>query len=181
MRRCPRWKASARPVRASPVSANAKPVLCQAERASLAAQSRRIETEAAPIRYVAELIGVDTDNERAIRWLIALNGVVLRPAGDRADGCGLRPGGNLNLAPRWPIVRRRSYFRTDAAAPDRAGSAMNDQDRLRAVALQIVATLPADQDEALRILAQVCDVIRWRHRAAVAPKPTLTVIEGGAQ
>jgi hypothetical protein len=44
----------------------------KAERASLAAQSRRIETEAAPIRYVAELIGADTDNERAIRWLIAL-------------------------------------------------------------------------------------------------------------
>jgi hypothetical protein len=30
------------------------------------------ETEAAPIRYVAELIGADTDSERAIRWLIAL-------------------------------------------------------------------------------------------------------------
>jgi hypothetical protein len=44
----------------------------KAERASLAAQSRRIETEAAPIRYVAELVGADTDSERAIRWLIAL-------------------------------------------------------------------------------------------------------------
>jgi hypothetical protein len=44
----------------------------KAERGSLAAQSRRIETEAAPIRYVAELIGADTDSERAIRWLIAL-------------------------------------------------------------------------------------------------------------
>jgi hypothetical protein len=30
------------------------------------------ETEAAPIRYVAELLGVDADSERAIRWLIAL-------------------------------------------------------------------------------------------------------------
>src|SRR5260370_21292415 len=58
---------------------------------------------------------------------------------------------------------------------------MNDEVRLRAVALQIVATLPADQDEALRIIGHVCDVIRWRHRAAVAPQPTLTVIEGGAQ
>jgi NAD(P)-dependent dehydrogenase (short-subunit alcohol dehydrogenase family) len=29
-------------------------------------------TEAAPIRYVAELIGADTDSEEAIRWLIAL-------------------------------------------------------------------------------------------------------------
>jgi hypothetical protein len=44
----------------------------KAERASLAAQSRRIETEAGPIRYVAELIGADADSERAIRWLIAL-------------------------------------------------------------------------------------------------------------
>jgi hypothetical protein len=44
----------------------------KAERASLAAQGRRIETEAAPIRYVAELLGTDTDSERAIRWLIAL-------------------------------------------------------------------------------------------------------------
>jgi hypothetical protein len=44
----------------------------KAERASLAAQSRRIETEAAPIRYVAELVSVAADSERAIRWLIAL-------------------------------------------------------------------------------------------------------------
>jgi hypothetical protein len=36
------------------------------ERASLAVQSRQIETEAAPIRYVAEFVGADTDNERAI-------------------------------------------------------------------------------------------------------------------
>jgi hypothetical protein len=43
-----------------------------AERASVAANGRRIETEAAPIRYVAELLGADTDSERAIRWLIAL-------------------------------------------------------------------------------------------------------------
>jgi hypothetical protein len=39
---------------------------------SLAAQGRRIESEAAPIRYVADLLGVDTDSERSIRWLIAL-------------------------------------------------------------------------------------------------------------
>jgi hypothetical protein len=31
-----------------------------------------ILTEAAAIRYVAELVGVGTDSERAIRWLIAL-------------------------------------------------------------------------------------------------------------
>jgi hypothetical protein len=38
----------------------------------LAAPSRQNETEASPIRYVAELIGADTNSERAIRWLIAL-------------------------------------------------------------------------------------------------------------
>ncbi len=31
-----------------------------------------METEAAPIRYVAEFIGADANSERAIRWLIAL-------------------------------------------------------------------------------------------------------------
>jgi hypothetical protein len=44
----------------------------QAERAGVAAKGKQIETEAAPIRYVAELVGSDTDSERAIRWLIAL-------------------------------------------------------------------------------------------------------------
>ena len=44
----------------------------KAERATAATKGRQIETEAAPIRYVAELIGADTDSERAIRWLIAL-------------------------------------------------------------------------------------------------------------
>jgi hypothetical protein len=40
---------------------------------NLSATARAIdETEAAPIKYVAELIGADTDSERAIRWLIAL-------------------------------------------------------------------------------------------------------------
>jgi hypothetical protein len=44
----------------------------KAEHALVAAQGRKIEREAAPIRYVAELLGIDTDSERAIRWLIAL-------------------------------------------------------------------------------------------------------------
>jgi hypothetical protein len=44
----------------------------KAERASVAAKGRQIETEAAPIGYVAELVGADTSSERAIRWLIAL-------------------------------------------------------------------------------------------------------------
>jgi len=38
----------------------------------VAAQGRKIETEAAPIRYVAEMVSADRDPERAIRWLIAL-------------------------------------------------------------------------------------------------------------
>lgn len=42
------------------------------ERAALSARGRQIETEAVPIRYVAELMGADTDSERAIRYLIAL-------------------------------------------------------------------------------------------------------------
>jgi hypothetical protein len=44
----------------------------QAERASVVARGRQIETEAAPIRYVAELLGSDAGSERAIRWLITL-------------------------------------------------------------------------------------------------------------
>jgi hypothetical protein len=44
----------------------------KAERASVAAKGRQAETEAAPIRYVAELLGGGEDSERAIRWLIAL-------------------------------------------------------------------------------------------------------------
>lgn len=46
----------------------------KAERAGVAAKARQAETEAAPMKYVAELVGAgaDTDSERAIRWLIAL-------------------------------------------------------------------------------------------------------------
>jgi hypothetical protein len=44
----------------------------KAERAALGAKGKQLETESAPIRYVAELLGTDTDSERAIRWLIAL-------------------------------------------------------------------------------------------------------------
>jgi hypothetical protein len=44
----------------------------KAERAAIGTKGRQIETEAAPIRYVAALIGTDADSEQAIRWLIAL-------------------------------------------------------------------------------------------------------------
>jgi hypothetical protein len=53
----------------------------KAGRASLAAQSRRIETEAAPIRYVAELVGADTDSElRHSRILCCLCSIGQQPA-----------------------------------------------------------------------------------------------------
>jgi hypothetical protein len=42
------------------------------ERAGVAAQGRVAETEAAPIVYVAEMLGVGTDSERAIRWLVLM-------------------------------------------------------------------------------------------------------------
>ena len=44
----------------------------KSERAALGAKGRQMETEAVPIRYVAELLGADTHSEKAIRWLIAL-------------------------------------------------------------------------------------------------------------
>ena len=42
------------------------------EQAEIGAKGHQIETEAAPIRYVAELLGADTDSEKAIRWLILM-------------------------------------------------------------------------------------------------------------
>jgi len=38
----------------------------------VATQGRKIETEDALIRYMAELLGIEADSERAIRWLITL-------------------------------------------------------------------------------------------------------------
>jgi hypothetical protein len=38
----------------------------------VAAKARQADAEAAPIRYVAELLGADNDSERAIRLLILL-------------------------------------------------------------------------------------------------------------
>jgi hypothetical protein len=42
------------------------------ERAQVTAKGRQVETEAAPIMYVAELVGASGDSQRAMRWLIAL-------------------------------------------------------------------------------------------------------------
>jgi hypothetical protein len=44
----------------------------KAERASVAAKGHQVEAEAAPIRYVAEMIGASADSEQAIRWLILM-------------------------------------------------------------------------------------------------------------
>jgi hypothetical protein len=82
----------------------------KAERASLAAQSRRIEAEAAPIRYVAELIGTDTDSQRAIRVADRAHGPHLRSAGDRAHGRGFRN------ETRHRMSKPRSYIRPDDGA-----------------------------------------------------------------
>jgi hypothetical protein len=38
----------------------------------LGSKGLQIETEYAPIRYVAELLGADADREGAIRWLILM-------------------------------------------------------------------------------------------------------------
>jgi hypothetical protein len=42
------------------------------ERGNVQARAAIAESEAMPLRYAAELIGVGADSERAIRWLIAL-------------------------------------------------------------------------------------------------------------
>jgi hypothetical protein len=42
------------------------------QRGGISARARQMETEAAPIRYVAELVGADTNSEQAIRWLILM-------------------------------------------------------------------------------------------------------------
>jgi hypothetical protein len=51
----------------------------KAGRASLAARGRQVQVEAAPIRYVAELVGADADSEQVIRLLIALMVVCCDP------------------------------------------------------------------------------------------------------
>jgi hypothetical protein len=47
-------------------------VALQSERAQATAAGHQVEADSAPIRYVAELLGVDTDSEKAIRWLTLL-------------------------------------------------------------------------------------------------------------
>jgi hypothetical protein len=64
----------------------------KAERASVAARSRQAEIEAAPIHYVEELVGSSTgapgEDERAIRWLIALMVLCCDPLAIALNGHG---------------------------------------------------------------------------------------------
>jgi hypothetical protein len=53
------------PVRAGEGRAGA-PAALKAERAQVTSQGHRVESEAAPILYMAELPGIGTDSERAI-------------------------------------------------------------------------------------------------------------------
>jgi hypothetical protein len=82
----------------------------KAERAGVAAKGRQIETEAAPIRYVAELLGVDTDSERAIRWLIALMVLCCDPLAIALTAAGPRSAdGKLGaIVSRWRPARDRA-------------------------------------------------------------------------
>jgi hypothetical protein len=45
----------------------------------LGAKGKQVESEATPIMYAAEVIGVGADPERAIRWLICLLVLCLDP------------------------------------------------------------------------------------------------------
>ncbi len=60
----------------------------KSKRAALGAKGRQIETEAAPIRYVAELVGADTDSERGDPVANRPHGAVLQPVGHCADSRG---------------------------------------------------------------------------------------------
>jgi MarR family len=69
------------------------------ERANVQARASIAESEAMPLRYAAELIGVGGDSEEAIRWLIALMVLVLRSSCDRVDCRGVGTAINHRLRP----------------------------------------------------------------------------------
>ena len=62
------------------------------------------ESEAVPLRYAAELIGVSADSEKAIRWLIALI-VLCCDCWDCADSRGFGAAINHRLKPYWSVIR----------------------------------------------------------------------------
>jgi hypothetical protein len=65
----------------------------KAERATLGANGRQIEAEAAPIRHVAEPIGAETDSEWAIRWFLALMMLCCDPPGKALTTAASAPSG----------------------------------------------------------------------------------------
>lgn len=92
-------------------------VALQAERASVAAKGRQIETEAAPIRYVAELVGADTDSERAIRWLIALMVLCCDPLAIALTAAALAWRSTTVFKPYWSVVPSKAAVMTRSRAP----------------------------------------------------------------
>jgi hypothetical protein len=62
------------------------------------------ESEAVPLRYAAELIGVSADSEKAIRWLIALI-VMCCDCWDCADSRGFGAAINHRLKPYSSVIR----------------------------------------------------------------------------
>ena len=84
----------------------------QIERAGAAAQGRRIETEAAPIRYVAAMLGVN-DDERAIRCLIlAMTLRVIRRRRPRQRQSQSGPPRMMCVEIRIAMDRHRLRFKT---------------------------------------------------------------------
>ncbi len=75
------------------------------ERAGVAAQGRQIETEATPIMYAAEVVGIGADPERAI---CALTGTPIDGSYIKAEGTAGRIGVRL-MAIAAEGHRRRSY------------------------------------------------------------------------
>jgi hypothetical protein len=94
--------------------AGARAIL-QTERASVAAKGRQAETEAAPIRYVAEprarhrFRGCHRLADRA-------DGADLRPSRDRIDGRGVGLAINYDLKPRWSAVHSITALPTRSRA-----------------------------------------------------------------
>jgi hypothetical protein len=71
------------------------------------AVGRQIETEATPIRYVAELVGAGGgDDERAIRWLIALMVLCCDPLAIALTAAVSAPAMKLGLPPAMSCLTR---------------------------------------------------------------------------
>jgi|SRR5262249_51773145 len=94
------------------------------EKLAASAQSRRIETEAAPVRYVAELVGADTDSERAIRWLIALMVLCCDPPAIVLTGSGIDAATNHELTVAFRVAKKGPVSTTGPGAGRPCGHAV---------------------------------------------------------